>query len=166
VRRARVGETHDAAPVAQRIVEGPPENEAGILDGVMVVHPGIALRLYLEVHTRMVREKVQEMVQKPHARLHLGPPLAIEIYVDFHIGLRCLTLRTTLTRHLPPHLERPGILADDRLLAPLLHSRRDTCGVVLEAFEAGEAFDVGAEVLQGVLGEVDVVGPGDEVMGA
>src|SRR5918995_3877917 len=48
---------------------------------------------------------------------------------------------------------------------PSLHSRRDACGVVREAFEAGEAFDVGAEVLQGILGEVDVVGTDDEVVG-
>jgi hypothetical protein len=73
--------------------------------------------------------------------------LAVNIYVNFNIGFGCLALSTTLTRHLPPHLERPGILADNRPLAPLLYSRRDACGVVVEAFEAGEAFDVGAEVL-------------------
>src|ERR687890_299005 len=62
-----------------------------------------------------------------------------------------------------------GSLLPQTALAPLttsIHPRRDARGVVFEAFEAGQAFHVGAEFLQGVLGEVDVVGSGDEVVGA
>src|SRR5215212_4488660 len=165
-RGARVGKAHDAAPVAQRLVEGTPQNEPRVLDRVMVVHPRVAFRLYSKVHAGVLGEKVQQMVQEPHTRRDLAPALAVYLYVDLYISFGCLTLSTTLTRHLPPHVESPGILADDRPLAPLLYSRRDARGVVFEAFETGEAFDVGTEVSQGVLGEVDVVGSRDEVVGA
>ncbi len=37
--------------------------------------------------------------------------------------------------------------------------------MILEAFEAGQAFDVRPQILQGALREVDVVGPGQEVVG-
>src|SRR5215216_1084867 len=49
--RARVGEAHDAAPLAKRLVEGPSEYQPCVLDGVVVIHPRIALRLHREVHT-------------------------------------------------------------------------------------------------------------------
>ena len=49
---------------------------------------------------------------------------------------------------------------------PLPGPRTDTGGVVLEAFEAGQAFHVGTEVPQSVLGEVNVVGSGEEIVGA
>src|SRR5215210_9501440 len=48
---------------------------------------------------------------------------------------------------------------------PLPHPIRDARGVVPEAFEAGEAFHVRSEVSQGVPGEVNVVRPGEEVVG-
>ena len=101
-RRARVGETHDAAPVAQSLVEGAPQNKPRVLDGVMVVHPSIALRLYHEIHARVVGEKVQEMVQEPYPRRDLGLAFAIELDFDPDECLARLALRTTLTRHLPP----------------------------------------------------------------
>src|SRR5918995_868638 len=48
---------------------------------------------------------------------------------------------------------------------PLPHPNRDARGVVPEAFEAGQAFHVWPEVSQGVPGEVNVVRPGEEVVG-
>ena len=101
-RRARVGETHDATPVTQSLVEGSTQNEPCVLNGVMIVHPYIALRFYREIDARMVGEQVQKVVQKPHSGLDLSPTLAVYFYFDLYIGLGCLALRTTLTRHLPP----------------------------------------------------------------
>src|SRR5215208_4654319 len=53
-RRARVGEAHDVAPLAERPVEGASEHEPCVLDRVVAIHPRIALGLNLEVHAGMV----------------------------------------------------------------------------------------------------------------
>jgi hypothetical protein len=89
-------------PVSQGLVEGPAEDEARVLDRVVVVHPSIALRLHGEIDTRVVGEQVQEVVQEAHPGLDLGPSLSVHVDVDLDVGFGRLALRTALTRHLPP----------------------------------------------------------------
>jgi hypothetical protein len=48
-RRARVGEAGEVRTVAQSVVERAPQRQPYVLDGVVVVHPGVALSLHPQV---------------------------------------------------------------------------------------------------------------------
>src|SRR5215210_1815645 len=93
-RRARVGEAYDVTPLAERLVEGAAQHEPRILDGVVVIHPRIALRLYMEVHAGVVGEQVQKMVQKSNTRSYLGTSFAVELeaHPDERLGRLTLSI--------------------------------------------------------------------------
>src|SRR5215204_2378832 len=135
---ARVGEARDAAPLAERLVEGASEHEPCVLDRVVVIHPRIALGLNCEVHAGMVGEQVQEMVQKSHPCRDLGLPPAVELQAHPDERLRRFSFSTTFTRHLPPGSLDPSILTDNlyptRVVTlaawfskPSRRARRSTC---------------------------------------
>ena len=79
--------TTDAALVAQRGRERPPEREAAVLDRVMRVHFEIALAMQFEIHDRMLCEQGEHVVEERHAGFHCGTPLAIEPQLDGHARL-------------------------------------------------------------------------------
>src|SRR5829696_1744430 len=79
--RARVGEAHDASPLAERLVEGASEHQPCVLDRVVIIHPRIALGLYREVHAGVVGEQVEEMVHKSYPRRNLGLSAAVQHYL-------------------------------------------------------------------------------------
>jgi hypothetical protein len=126
-------------------VEATPEDEAGVLNGVVVVDPEVALGLYLKVHAGVVSEEVQDVVEETDPSLYLCPSLTVEFETHPHVRLPRPPLGRPGPRQLlsfSRQLSAISILSDAslRFAKPNAHA----LGVVLEAFKAGEAFDMGA----------------------
>src|SRR5918995_7245652 len=74
---------------------------------MVVVDPGVALRLDPEVYAGVVGQQVQKVVQKAHARRDLGLAGPVQLHAHPDEGLPRSPFRTTLTCHYPPVLYDP-----------------------------------------------------------
>ena len=68
-RHQRVGHAHDAAPVAERLVERLPERDADVLDRVVLVDVQVALGLDAQVEQPVLADLLDEVVEHADARL-------------------------------------------------------------------------------------------------
>ena len=100
---AGVREARDAAPVAQRLRDGPPHDDAHVLHGVVIIHPGVALRADREVHERVAAEGIQHVVEESDSRLDVHLPRPIEVERDHDVGLA----RLSRDRRTPVHRDPP-----------------------------------------------------------
>ncbi len=82
-----VGEANEVRAIAQGLVEGASENEADIFDGMVVVHVEVAFGLYRKVHTGVVGEEVQDVVEETDASLYLRASFAVEFEANPYIRL-------------------------------------------------------------------------------
>ena len=78
----------DADLFAERLLEGRAEDQADVLDGVVVVHLDVALGLYRQVEQPVLGEKREHVVEERHARVDLGRPAAVDRKGDRDVGLR------------------------------------------------------------------------------
>ena len=69
----------DAALVAERLRQRPPERDADVLDGVMVVDLEVALGADVQVDHRMPRQLVEHMVEEADAGLAVVLAAAVEV---------------------------------------------------------------------------------------
>ena len=85
----RVTEAPDARTVTQRLVDGLPEHDAGVLDGVVRARLEVALGLHVEVEPTVAGERVEEVIEEADpggARALSG---AVEGERERHVGLAC-----------------------------------------------------------------------------
>ena len=68
----------DAAPVAEGLRDRLAERDAEILDSVMLIDIEIAARIDAQVEPPVPREELEHVIEKPDARTHAVPPLALE----------------------------------------------------------------------------------------
>jgi len=62
------GESFDAAPVAEGLIDGPPENDGAVLDGVVVVDIEIALALQQEIEAGVGEHRAEHVIEEAEAR--------------------------------------------------------------------------------------------------
>src|SRR5690606_5976846 len=77
----------DAALLPESAEEGLAEDDAGVLDGVVVVDPGVALRLDDEVESTVLREKGQHVVEERHSGVDRGRAGAVDDEIEPDVGL-------------------------------------------------------------------------------
>ena len=58
-----------------------------VLDGVVVVHLGVALDAHREVDERVARERAEHVVEEAHARLDVGGTGAVEVHGEADVRL-------------------------------------------------------------------------------
>ncbi len=81
-RRVGVAEAADAAPVAERLVDGRAQRQRAVLGRVVVVDVEIALAVELEVEPAVLGQRGQHVVEEAEAGLDRGLPLAVEVELD------------------------------------------------------------------------------------
>ncbi len=86
-----VGEADEVCAIAQSVVEGASEYEAGILYGVVVIDVEVSLGLYGKVHAGVVGEEMQDVVEETDAGAHLGASFAVEVETHLHVRLAGLS---------------------------------------------------------------------------
>jgi hypothetical protein len=79
--------TQNAFLISQRLIYGFSEGNAGVFDGVMLIHVEIADGAQVQVECAMARDKVQHVVKKTNARGHLRFAVAIEAKFQADVGL-------------------------------------------------------------------------------
>ena len=85
----RVAEAPDARTVAERLVDGLPEHDAGVLDGVVRARLEVALRLHVEVEPTVAGERVEEVIEEADAGRARALSGAVEGERERHVGLAC-----------------------------------------------------------------------------
>ncbi len=75
---ARVAEAADAGAVAERPVERLAERDAGVLDGVVLVHLEVAVDAQVEVHAGVERQRVEHVVEEADAGRDLRAAGAVD----------------------------------------------------------------------------------------
>jgi hypothetical protein len=90
-RRRGIGEADEVRAVAQSVVEGTSQDEAGIFYGVVVIDMEIPLGFDGEVHARVVGEEMQEVVEETDAGPHLGASFAVEVEARLYVRLAGLS---------------------------------------------------------------------------
>ena len=72
-RRVGVAEAADAAPIAQRLVDGGAQGQRAVLGRVVVVDVEVALAVELEVEPAVLGQRGQHVVEEAQAGLDLAP---------------------------------------------------------------------------------------------
>ena len=86
-RNERVAIAPDAGPIAQRLLDGQAEGDAGVLDRVVAIDVEVALGLDGEVQQRVPRERVEHVVEEPDPGLHRRVTAAVQVHPDVQVGL-------------------------------------------------------------------------------
>ena len=86
-RHDRVAEAADPGAVAERLVDGLPERDAGVLDGVVRTRLEIALHAHVEIEEPVARHGVQQVVEEADARLALASARAVQVQRQLDVGL-------------------------------------------------------------------------------
>src|SRR5262249_13968710 len=106
----------DALPITQGLVDGVPERDPGVLDGVVLVDLQIALAADLGVEGAVPGERVQHVIEEGDAGRDLRVTAAVQVDRDLDLGL----LR--LARNLPGPAHACA--------SPVSASRRDSTRLV------------------------------------
>jgi hypothetical protein len=81
-----VAHTGNALPVTQRLSQRPAQNNADILDGVVLINVQVACGLHLQIKASVPGQGVQHMIQKADAGGNFRPAGAIQI--ESHLYIR------------------------------------------------------------------------------
>src|SRR5271166_5994435 len=85
-RHHEISRAQDAALATQRLGEGFAERNADVLNGVVLVHVEIAVRLQLQVERAVARNQLQHMVEKTDSAADLGATVAFDGQRDANVG--------------------------------------------------------------------------------
>src|SRR5271165_4339509 len=85
-RHHEISRAQDATLTAQRLGEGLAERNADVLDGVVLVHVEIAVRLQLQVERAVARNQLQHMVEKTDSAADLGATVAFDGQRNANVG--------------------------------------------------------------------------------
>ena len=84
-RHGGVGEAADASLVAERLLQRLAEHDGRILDGVVHVDVGVAVRMNRQVDERMLAERVHHMVVERHGGVDVGLAGAVKVQAEFDV---------------------------------------------------------------------------------
>lgn len=87
-----VGIAGDAGHAAERLLDGLPQRNTGVLGGMMMINVQVAHRLDREVDAGMTGEEIEHMVEKADAGRDVGRAGAIEVHSHLDVGLFGLAL--------------------------------------------------------------------------
>jgi hypothetical protein len=96
-----VGVAADARTVAQRLRDGLPEGDPGVLHRMVAVHVKIAAALDGEIQQRVPREGFEHVVEEADTRAHLRLAPAVEDDADAEVGFVGLAVDVADAGHRP-----------------------------------------------------------------
>src|SRR6266852_7580571 len=75
----KVSGTQNAAAIAERGVHGFSQRDAGVLDGVVLIHVEVALDAQAQVQATTTRDQIEHVVEETNARGNVGLTASVEI---------------------------------------------------------------------------------------
>src|SRR5208283_4708727 len=85
-RHHEISRAQDATLTAQRLGEGLAERDADVLDGVVLVHVEIAVRMKLQVERAVARNQLQHVIEKTDSAADLGATSTFDRQHNANVG--------------------------------------------------------------------------------
>ncbi len=84
-----MAEAANARAVAEGLVDGLAEHDAGVLDGVVGTGLEVSLHSNVEVEPAVAGQRVEQVIEEAHAGLARARARAVEIEAQAYVGFAC-----------------------------------------------------------------------------